>query len=119
MHDSLGMRGVKRVGDLDTEFQQLINGQWAFLKAAIKRLSFEQFHGDEDLSIALRDFVNGANVRMIERGSRARLASQALERMRVLRRSLGEKLERHMTAEGEVFALVADTHTPTSAPLET
>jgi hypothetical protein len=55
-------------------------------------MAFEQLHHDKRPPILLADFVDGANIRMVERGSRARLALKALQRMRALRQVLGEKL---------------------------
>ena len=58
----------------------------------------------------LADFVDRADVRMVERGGGARFAAEPLHRGVVLREVFGEELERDAAAEAGVFRLVDDTH---------
>ena len=41
-----------------------------------ERLAFDQLHGDERQAVGFADFVNDADVRMIERGGGARFTHQ-------------------------------------------
>ena len=50
--------------------------------AMLERAPFEALHGDEPTALALADFVDGANIRMIQRRSRLRLALKSLQRLR-------------------------------------
>ena len=45
----------------------------------------EKFHCDEALTVVLADFVDGADVGMVQRGSGVGFAAKALESLRVLR----------------------------------
>ena len=62
----------------------------------------------------LADFVDRADVRMVERGRGASFAAEPLHRGVVLREVFGEELERNAAAEAGVFGLVDHTHA--SAP---
>jgi len=48
--------------------------------AIAQRFALQQLYHDEVLAILLPDFVDGANVGMIQRGSRPRLALETFER---------------------------------------
>ena len=58
----------------------------------------------------LFDVVDRADVRMVQRGGRARLAAEPVERLGVAGDVLRQKLERDGPAEPGVFGLVDDTH---------
>ena len=61
-------------------------------------------------SSVLADVVDGANVRMIQRGSRPGLRSQPLNRLRVLAEFVGYELQRDLAAQAGVLAGVDHTH---------
>jgi hypothetical protein len=58
----------------------------------------------------LADFVNGADVRVIERGCCTSFATKTFQSLRVLRCILREKFEGDKSAEGNVFCLVHHAH---------
>ena len=74
MDDSFRMRCVQRIRDLDSQLEQFLDGHRFAIDRMLERAPFEALHGDEPLAIALVDFVDGANVRMIQRRRRLRLA---------------------------------------------
>ena len=75
-----------------------------------QRLALEQLHRDEVLALVLVDLVDGADPGVVEGGSGAGLALEALERGRVLRHLRGQELERDVAAELRVLGLVHDAH---------
>jgi hypothetical protein len=58
----------------------------------------------------LPDFVNGADVRMIQRRCGAGFPTETLERLRVSGKVLGKEFQRNEEAEFSVLSLVHDTH---------
>src|SRR6266852_9786935 len=76
-----------------------------------ERLAFEQFHGDERPAANLIDFVDGANVGVIQCRSRARLSPKALEHKRILRELFGQAFDRHLAPEIDVLPSIDDSHT--------
>ncbi len=71
-----------------------------------QRLPLEQLHGDEVPAFVLVDVVDGADVRVVERGRGARLAAEAFDRQRVAHELWRQQLEGHVAAETQVLSLV-------------
>ena len=92
MNDPLGMRGIQRVGNLDrqTEHSFIFHGLSA--DAMLQRHALQKLHGNERLSPCLADFVDGANIGMIQRGSRPRLPPKTFQGLRVFATSSGRNL---------------------------
>ena len=78
--------------------------------AVVQRLALEQLHRDEALPLDLVDRVDGADVRMVERGGGPRLALEARLGIAVARPLGREKLERHGAPELQVLGAVDDAH---------
>ena len=60
--------------------------------AVLQRRAFQKLHRDEGLVFVLADFVNGADVGMIQRGGRARFAPEAFQSLWVMRKFVGKEL---------------------------
>ena len=76
----------------------------------LQRGAFHEFHGNKCLAVLLANFVDGADVGMIERRRRASLSSKALQHLRILCQLIGEKLERDKAAKEEILGFVDNTH---------
>src|ERR1700693_3926947 len=81
-------------------------------------LALQKLHGNEGQAIVLADFVDGANVGMIQRRGGARFARDSCERLPVFNQLFGKKLEREESAQRGVFSLVHHTHAPTTQLLK-
>ncbi len=73
-------------------------------------LALEQLHGDEGTALIFIDFVDSADVGMIERRCGARLALESLQSVRVAGGIFRQELERDQTAQPHVFSFVDNTH---------
>src|SRR5215831_8960865 len=62
------------------------------------------------MPVVLADFVDGADVGMIERRRRARLPPKALQRQWILGYIFGQELQGNEAAEFGVLRLIDDTH---------
>ncbi|OLC40850.1 MAG: hypothetical protein AUH43_25675 [Acidobacteria bacterium 13_1_40CM_65_14] len=78
MDDALRVRRIQTVGDLNGQLQQ---GVLFERDEMVERGTFEPFHDDERAAVVLVDVVNRANVRVVERRGRSRLAAEAFERV--------------------------------------
>ena len=105
VNDAFGVRGFERVGDLDAEIEKLLGLERAAFDAMLERFAFEQLHGDERLAIVLANFVNRADVRMIQAGGGARFALESLEGLLILGHCLRQKFQRHQPPQFRVFGL--------------
>ena len=72
-------------------------------EVAVERLAFNEFHGDEILAIGFTNFIDGANVGVIQRRSGARFELEPLERLLVLGQIRRQEFQRHAPAELKVF----------------
>ena len=96
----------------------------------LERLPLQEFHRNERLSFVLSDFINRADVRMVERRGGARFAPEAFEGLGIVsvgegsalpreRRALPyQELERHQPAELRVLGLVNHAHAATTEFVE-
>ena len=83
MDDAAGMRRIQRIGDLNSQGQQFVQRQRLAVDVLLQRHSVEELHGDEGLAIVFIDFVNGADVGMVQGRGGLRLALKAAERLLV------------------------------------
>ncbi len=90
--------------------------QWPSCDAVIERQSFQVLHHDERLTFVLSDFVDGADVGMVQRRRRPRLSAEAFQGLRVFSHRVRQELQSDHAAEFEVFGLVDHTH-PTATEL--
>jgi len=110
VNDAFGVCGVEGVHYFYRKIQELIERQGVAGDAIFQGGAFQQFHGDEGESVLFGDFVDGANVGVIEGGGGARLQPKTLESSAVPCQVWREKLESHMTPEAQVFRFIYDTH---------
>src|SRR2546422_103144 len=82
MRDAFGVRGVKTLGNLDGYFEQTIERHRPRHDDVLQGHAIQEFHGDERLVLVLPNFVDRADVGMIQRRSCAGLATEAFEGMR-------------------------------------
>ncbi len=76
MHDARRVRGIQGIGDFNGQRQRGFQFQRFLRHALPQRHSLHELHGDEDVAVLLADFVNCADVGMVEHRQRARLAPE-------------------------------------------
>ncbi len=75
-----------------------------------ERLSLDQLHAEERPAVAIPAVIDRADVRMIQRRGRERLAAKAFQPGRVLGTLLGQELERDLAVEAKLPGRVHDSH---------
>ncbi len=78
MDNPLGVGGVERIGDVDSEREKNFHFQRTPRHAVLQRQPVQKLHDDEGLLTVLADFVDGADVGMIESGRRTSLSVETL-----------------------------------------
>ena len=86
------------------------SGSGAARDAILQRLAIEQLHHHELLAVVGADVVERADVRVIEVRDDPRFALEALDRVGVGVRFVGQELDRDLPAEPRVFRFVDDAH---------
>ena len=92
MHDALGMSRIERVGDLDAQVNQTIGFERAAEYRFPQSLAFQVLHHNEAQAALFPNFVNGADVGMVQSGSGAGFAAKTLKRLRIVRDVVGQEL---------------------------
>ncbi len=110
MNDVAAVRRVERIGDLNRQLERFVARKRLAVDAFLERLPFEQLHHDEGPALVLADFVNDADVRMIQRRRGPRLTDKPLERGLVSRHFRRQELQRHRPAERRVLGFIDDAH---------
>src|SRR6185436_11115721 len=110
VQDAARVRGVERVGNLHGEPQQQADGERPAVDLARQRAAFEQLHRDEGAPVVLVYLVDGADVRVVQRGRGARFAQKPFDRLRVVRAILRQELQRDLAGQLHVLGEVYDAH---------
>ena len=110
VQDAARVRGVERVGNLHGQPQQQADLERASVDLARQRAALEQLHRDERAALVLVHLVDGADVGMVQRRGRARLAQEALGRLRIVRAVLRQELQRHAAGQLDVLGQIHDAH---------
>jgi hypothetical protein len=98
--------------------QQGLDLQRSSSDAVLQRQSIEKLHHDEAFPVLLADFVDGADVGMVEGGSSTGFATETFQRLWVLRDIVGEKFKRDKATKRGVLRSVDDTHAPAAEFLD-
>jgi hypothetical protein len=93
MDDAFAMSGVESIRELYADIQETINGQRVAAKFLIEAMPFEKFHRDERFAIDFVDFVDGADVRVIQGGGSASLPRKAFQICGIGFDRFGKKLQ--------------------------
>ena len=119
VHDAMGMGDVQGVGELNGELEQQVVRERLPFDEVAQRHAFEQLHDDERLApVVLVDVVDGADVRMIQRGGGPRFAVESLQRVRLGDERLGQELQGNHPREPRVLGLEHDAHAAAAQSLE-
>ena len=76
----------------------------------LQRQPIQKLHGDEGFTVLIVDFVDGADVRMIQCRGGLGFAPEAGECLRVFGDVIGQKLKGNEAAEVHVLSLINHTH---------
>ena len=110
VHHALVVGGAERTRHLAGNRQDLVEGQRPGGEAGLQAAALEQLHRDERLALALVDFENGADIRMVERRGQARLPLESQDRLGVSGKRGLQELERHRSRQPRILRLVDDAH---------
>ena len=84
MHDAFAVRSVEGVGHFDAECQQPFQFERGALNEVLQGFAAEAFHDDKKKTVVLANFVDGANVGMVQSGGGAGLAAKTLDGLGIL-----------------------------------
>jgi len=118
MDDAFAMRGIERVGDLDAERENHLQLGRPRDEEVLEGDAFQEFHGDKAASVVLPDFVNGADVGMVQSRGGTRLPAEALQGEGVPGELVGKEFEGDEAAQFLVLRLIDHSHAATAKSFE-
>ena len=84
--------------------------KWTARDAMLQRHPIQILHDDEWPAILLPDFMNSADVGVIQDRDGLRLALESGKRLRISGNIIGQELERDKATQAGVFRFVDHTH---------
>ncbi len=112
MDDTLRVCGIERVGNLKAQIEHRFDFQRLAINLVPERLPLQQFHGNKSSPIRLVNFVDGADVRVVQGGRSLGLPLETAESLCIVGEFFGKELEGDVAIELEVFRFVDHTHAP-------
>src|SRR5271155_201954 len=114
MHDALRVRGIESVGNFDGEFQRFIFRQGLAGDAVLERLAVQELHDDERALVLFADFVDGADIRVIECGGGSGFALETFQRRPISGEIIGQEFQRYEALQFGVFRFIDYAHPATA-----
>ena len=118
MDDAFGVSRVERVGNLDAYVEERVHFHRATANQVLQGYPVQKLHGDERLTVLFANFVDGADVGMVQGGCSLGFALKARECLRVSATSSGRNLRATKRPSSCVLGLVDDTHPATAEFLD-
>src|SRR6266851_1976995 len=110
--DTLRVCRVESIGDLDAQIEHRLDLQRLASDPVPERLPLQQFHGNKSSPIRLVNFVDGADVRVVQGGRSLGLPLETAESLCIVGEFVGKELQGDVAIELEVFRFVDHTHAP-------
>src|SRR6185437_12607669 len=116
VQNAFDVRGLQGIGDFDSPLYRLRRRDRPARQPRVQRLALEQLHHEKGLALVLAELVQGADVGMVERRDRQRLALKTLTRGGA--GGFGQKLERDEAVQALVAGLEDLAHAACAEALE-
>ena len=110
MDDAFAMGYLQSRGDLYAEFQNRLNFYRPSCDQMLESAALQQFHSDKSLVFAFINFINRADIGMVESGRRTSLATEAFQALRIVRYIFRQEFQSNETAQARVFRLIHHAH---------
>ena len=119
MNNALAVSRAERVRNLNPSFQDFFKRERFARDVLFQSLPLEVLHGNEGLSVVITDFIDGANIGMVQcRGSLCLTVGSGSKSLRIWRKSVRKEFQGNEAMEFGVFGLIHDTHTATAELLD-
>src|ERR1700730_9871461 len=76
----------------------------------LQSVALHQFHGDEGLAFALVNFIDGADIRMVESGRRTSLAAKTFQALRIVSYIFWQEFQSNKAPQARIFRLINNAH---------
>jgi hypothetical protein len=108
--DPLAVRLVERIGDLTGDVERLFDRQRTFVEPLAQRFPVEVLHHQVRRAVSVADVVEGADVRVVQRGDALRLAIEPRLELGIVGQPSRQDLDGDGALEPRVAGLVDLAH---------
>ena len=112
VNDSLCVRGIERIRNFNGQREQEPNLEWTVSDPVLERVPVQELHGDEGLGVMGSDFVDGADVRVIQGRRCLSLPLETAQSLGIPGNLVRQKLQRHKAVQTEIFGFVHHSTAP-------
>src|SRR5882724_8823854 len=112
MDDSTLMGSVEGVGNLDGDVKDLSARQRLARDDVFESLAFQEFHRNEGMPFGFVNFINGADVGMVEGRGGPCLALKSLQDLMVADKVGWEELQCYIPTQPEILGAIYHSHAP-------
>ena len=110
MNDAFGVRGIQRIGNLNTQRQNRVDLLGGPAIRCFRVSPSRNSMAMKALPILLANVVNRADIGMVERRSGLGFTLKTSQSLGVSRNFIGQEFERNKTLKADVLGLVHHTH---------
>src|SRR5581483_8365304 len=114
MNDAFAVSCLQSVGDLHPNLKRLLQVHGLAADFVLQALAFQEFHDEERTLLVLADFVDGADVRVIERRCGARFPQKTFKRLGIVDKFVRQEFQGDAAAQLEIFRFIDDSHAAAS-----
>ena len=118
MNNASCMRRVQSIRDLNRPVELCIQRDWLVTDPVFQRLAFQQFHRNVRRALELSDFVDRANVGVVDSGSGFGLMLEALDCRSVAGYLFRKELQSNFAFKLQVFGAIHHAHAAAAKPLD-
>ncbi len=110
MNDAFRMSRIQRIRNLDSQRQNLLGFHRSACNLVPQREAVQKLHSDEGLPSLLSNFIDCADIGMVEGRRRLSLSLESGQCLRVFGDIIGQELQRYESVQRYVLSLVDHTH---------
>jgi hypothetical protein len=118
VNDAFGVGCVERIRNLDGERQDPIGVEWPTTNAMLQRHPVQKLHGDEYCAVLLVNFVDRADIWVIQGGGGLGFALKAAKGLGVFGYVVRQELEGYKATEFDIFSFVDHAHSAAAQLLD-
>src|SRR5437763_3364551 len=118
VNDAFGVRCIQPIGDFNSEREQKIQIQSSSRYVMFQRHSIQNLHRNEGLPLLVVDFVDSADVRMIQGLSRFGFTLESGQGLRIVCNIIRQELKGNKPTELYIFCLINYAHPATAKLLQ-
>ena len=114
VNNAFGVGRVEGVGDFDGQLEQSVGVERAPSDGVLEGQAVQKLHGNKGLAVVLVNFINRADIGMVQGGCRLSFALETGQGLGIFGYFVGQEFQGYEAAKLDVFGFVDDAHAATT-----